>query len=242
MKPVIVLQFSGGKDSLACLLLLKERLDDIIVVWADSGDTFPETRAQMEAVKAMCPNFVVAQGNQPRVIEEFGYPVDVLPCRNHAQTQYLTQQERPKLQGFLDCCIRSMLAPMAEKTKELGATVIIRGQRLADKQKSPVRSGDVIDGVTYWFPIEDWTDEEVMEYVKDSPLLPHHYSEARTSLDCMHCTAHLADNQWKVPYLLKHHKKEGKEVLKRLNIIKTEIDRDLSLLKQILTDSERYDE
>ncbi len=231
---MVVLQFSGGKDSLACLLLLKDRLNDITVVWADSGDAFPETYAQMEKVKAMCPHFVVAKGNQPQAIKEFGYPVDVLPCRNHVAVQHLAQQERPKLQCFLDCCARSFLGPMHQTTLELGATVIIRGQKLCDEQKSPVKSGDVIDGVTYFFPIEDWTDEQVIEFVKDSDLLPEHYDFANTSLDCMHCTAYLADNQWKLPYLKRFHPAVAEEVSTRLNTIRREIDMDMSHLNKLL--------
>lgn len=229
-----VLQFSGGKDSLACLLLLKDQLDKIIVAWVDSGDAFPETYKQMEAVKAMCPHFLTVHGNQPAVIAEYGYPVDVLPCHSSVTVQQQTSVARQPLQPFMDCCGRSLMNPMHNAMKAIGATVIIRGQKSCDEHKGPLKSGDVVDGITYIYPIEDWTDDDVMEFVKDSPLLPQHYDEARTSLDCMHCTAYLHDNQWKLPYLLKYHPKEGKEVHKRLNIIQAEIDKDVSPLKRIL--------
>jgi len=161
-----ILEFSGGKDSLAVLLLLRDQLHDITVLWADSGDSFPETIEQMELVKSICPNFITVKGNQPGVIERGGYPVDVLPMRNHTYIANMTQQDRPKLQGFFECCTNSFLIPMHAKALELGATMIIRGQKLADAQKSPVRNGDVIDGIEYWFPIEDWSDEQVMEFVE----------------------------------------------------------------------------
>jgi len=32
-----VLQLSGGKDSLACLYLLKPKWDDLIVAWVNTG-------------------------------------------------------------------------------------------------------------------------------------------------------------------------------------------------------------
>ena len=229
-----ILEFSGGKDSIACLLLLRDQLHDIIVLWADSGDAFPETHAQMERVKAMCPNFVVVRGNQPDVIEQGGYPVDVMPMRNHAFIQHIAQQQREKMQGFLECCVNSFIVPMHLKAQELGATTIIRGQKMSDPHKSPVRSGDVVDGITFWFPIENWSDEQVLDFIAGSDLLPAHYAEARTSLDCMHCTAYLADNQWKLPYLDKHHPQVGEEVRRRLIWIKSEVDGDMQYLENII--------
>lgn len=231
-----VLQFSGGKDSLACLLYLKDQLAEITVVWCDPGDSFPETLAQMEIVKSLCPNFVVIIGNQPEVIKEHGYPVDVLPVRNHKMVQYNAQQKRPLLQSFMDCCYKSMMEPMHKATLALGATTIIRGQKLSDHHKSPIKNGDVVDGITYWFPIENWTDEQVIEYVDASPLFPKHYRDnvAKTSMDCMHCTAYLAENQWKLPYLKHHHPEQGAEVERRLNAIRKEVEADMAYLYGVL--------
>ena len=229
-----VLQFSGGKDSIACLLLLKDQLADITVMWANSGDTFPETLRQMEKVREMCPNFIEVMGDQPEVIQTGGYPVDVLPMRNHKEIARLSGQNRVKLQGFLECCFNSFLLPMHNAAIDAGATEIIRGQKLCDGQKSPVRSGDVIDGIKYSFPIENWTDAQVMEFVKDSGLLTENYSIANTSLDCMHCTAYLAENKWKLTYLEARHPEVAVEVRSRLGVIRGEIARDAELLNEIL--------
>lgn len=229
-----VLQFSGGKDSLACLLYLQDQLDDITVLWCDSGDSFPETLAQMEIVKSICPKFVTVSGNQPETIKAYGYPVDVLPVRNHKMVQYNAQQKRPMLQSFMDCCYKSMMEPMHKATLALGATTIIRGQKLTDHHKSPIKNGDVVDGITYWFPIENWTDAQVMEYVKESTLLPEHYKTAKTSMDCMHCTAYLAENQWKLPYLRLNYPEQGAEVERRINAIRYEVEKDMAYLYGVL--------
>lgn len=229
-----VLQFSGGKDSLACLLYLKDQLNEITVLWCDPGDSFPETKKQMEVVKSLCPNFVTVPGKQPEIIGGYGYPVDVLPVRNHVHVQEMAGHDRPKLQGFLDCCYRSFMEPMHKATIDLGATMIIRGQKKCDPHKSPIKSGDVVNGITYWFPIEGWTDDQVLEYVKESSLLPDHYLTARTSMDCMHCTAYLAENQWKLPYLLANHPIQGAEVKRRLNIIRHEVEQDMAYLYGVL--------
>jgi 3'-phosphoadenosine 5'-phosphosulfate sulfotransferase (PAPS reductase)/FAD synthetase len=228
----IVLQFSGGKDSLACLLLLKEHLHRITVVWVNTGAAFPETLAQMDAVRAMCPHFIEVQGRQPEQIAGHGFPVDVLPMRNHLQIQYVTQQKRIPLQGFMQCCFNSLMLPMHEATLAMGATLIIRGQKTADHHKNPVKSGDVVDGVEYWFPVENWTDAQVLDYVRDSGLLPAHYDHANTSLDCWSCTAYLSENKWKLPYLKKHHPEKAEEVERRLNIIRQEIKADMAFLEE----------
>jgi len=229
-----VLQFSGGKDSLATLLLLKDQLHEITVLWADSGDSFLETYAQMEKVKAFCPNFEVVKGDQPKVIADRGYPSDVLPVRNHKVIQGLISIERVKLQGFLECCLSSFLMPMERRSKDLGATEIIRGVKKCDVIKGPTRDGDVIDGVLYRNPIWDWTEDQVMDFIKDSELRSPHYDLAHTSMDCMHCTAYLNDNHWKLPYLDKHYPDVGAEVRRRLKLIKLEVDNDMQHLNRIL--------
>lgn len=226
----IVFQFSGGKDSIACLLLLKDELHRITVMWTDTGAAFPETYAQMEKVKALCPNFLVVQGNQPKQIEEHGYPVDVMPMRNHKEIQFYTKQEKLPLQSFWQCCWNSLMIPTQKATIKLGATLIIRGQKSCDEKKSPVKSGDVLDNVEYLFPIENWTDSEVMEFVKNSDLMTEHYADANTSLDCWSCTAYLKENQWKLPYLKKHHPEKAQIVQDRLIAIKSEIMSEMEFL------------
>lgn len=222
----IVFQFSGGKDSIACLLLLKAYLHRITVLWMNTGAAFPETLEQMTKVRAMCPNFIEVNGNQPAQIEAMGWPVDLLPMRNDRNIQFMTQQHRLPLQGFLSCCLVNLMQPMHEATLATGATLIIRGQKAADHHKSPVRSGDSMAGVEFWFPLEDWSDTRVFELVRGSDLLPAHYSDANTSLDCWSCTAYLGENQWKLPYLQKHHPEKAIEVKRRLIMIRNEIARE----------------
>ena len=223
----IAFGFSGGKDSIACLILLQEYLHEITVFWLNTGDAFPETMAQIDDVKKLCPNFIEVKSNQPEDIAKNGYPVDVLPIRNHIGVQAATMIKRLPLQSFIACCEKNLMHPLQNAMLEFGATMIIRGQKLVDHHKSPVRSGDVINGVEYFFPIENMTDHDVMNLVKDSPLLPKHYEFANTSLDCMHCTAYMAENTWKLQYLEKNHPITGAEVRKRLIMIRQEIQQDL---------------
>ena len=52
------LAFSGGKDSLACLLMNKERLSEIAVFWVNTGKVYPETEKIVKFAKSIAPNFV----------------------------------------------------------------------------------------------------------------------------------------------------------------------------------------
>lgn len=223
----IVLQFSGGKDSIACLMLLKEHLHRITVLWMNPGDTLPEHLEQMERVRAMCPNFVEVRSDVARSHAENGYPVDLLPVRNDRQVQFLSQQKRLPLQSFMACCMNNLMQPMHEATVRAGATLIIRGQKAADGHKSPVKSGDVLQGVEFWFPIEGWDDEQVLGFIEVSDLLPEHYERGHTSLECWSCTAYLAGHAWKQHYLQKHHPEKAAEVTRRIHLIKAEIMADL---------------
>lgn len=223
----IVLQFSGGKDSIACLLLLKDQLHRITVLWLNTGDPLPEYAAQMERVRALAPNFVEVNTDLQNSVEAHGWPVDVLPLRNDKHVQFMTNQERLPLQGFMGCCMNNLMRPMHDATAALGATLIIRGQKRADAHKSPLQSGNVVGGVEYWFPVEDWTDAQVLSYIGNTDLLPAHFEPHHTSLDCWSCTAYLGEHEWKQPYLDQHHPEKGAEVRRRLVLIKQEIMNDL---------------
>jgi phosphoadenosine phosphosulfate reductase len=229
----IALGFSGGKDSIACLILLKDHLDKITVFWLNTGDAFPETIAQVEQVRNMCPNFIEVKSNQPDDIAVNGYPVDLLPIRNHIGVQAAFMLQRLPLQSFIACCEKNRMHPLQKAMIDFGATMIIRGQKLSDHHKSPVMSGDVIGGIEYFFPLQNMTDKDVMDLVSDSALLPEHYEYANTSLDCMHCTAYLSENTWKLGYLERNHPIQGKEVRKRFIQIRQEINREYQFLASV---------
>jgi phosphoadenosine phosphosulfate reductase len=42
------LQFSGGKDSLACLHLYREQWPDLLVMWLNTGAVYPEMMDYMD--------------------------------------------------------------------------------------------------------------------------------------------------------------------------------------------------
>lgn len=229
-----VLHFSGGKDSLACLWLLEPHWKKVVVAWCDTGDAFPETIALMRWVRDMVPHFMVVQSNVRAQNDAWGWPVDVLPVRNHrAVIEIMHPHERPRLQSCFACCRDNIWKPMHEAMTRMGATLIIRGQRVDEVQHSPVRSGDVRNGIEFLFPVEGWTSLQVREYVSSKPLgLPSNYAHMDTDLACMHCTGHLFENLGKRRYMRERHQQQHAEVSRRLSVIKEQIAADLTHLEQ----------
>jgi len=227
-----VLQFSGGKDSLACLWLLKDHWPRITVVWVNTQDAFPETLALMDRVRALVPNFVEVKSDQPAHIEYWGYPTDVLPIRSQRNIQNIMwPHPRQPLQSFWACCFENLMTPAVRAMKELGATLVIRGMRRDEMQTTPMRSGDIVEGVQYLFPILEWSSEDVHAYLADKPIgLPEHYAYVDTSLDCRMCTAHLFENEGKRVYMAERHPEAHAEVSRRLEVIAAAIDEDVAHL------------
>lgn len=216
-----VLQFSGGKDSLACLTLLRPWLDRITVLWCNSGDAFPETIAQMAAIREQVPHFLEVVADAPAQIAEAGWPADIVPTTLTAEGRMLDGHARPLMQHYTACCAANLWRPMHAATIELGATLVIRGQRNSEPRKSPIRSGFTHEGIEYWFPLQEWTETRVFEFLREHEIhIPEHYQHTGTSLDCMHCTGWLSETIRTVHWMRSAHPAEHREVARRLRVIR----------------------
>ena len=200
----IALQFSGGKDSLAALYALRQYWDRLTVYFCDSGDTFPENREAVEHVHSLGLKVCIVHGHQPIILQEFGQPSDLVPYsstifgRNHAGDTGFPMVDR------YTCCYESIMSPLQDAMKMHGITLIIRGQRNADLNKSTVRSGDILDGFEFLFPIQSWTDEDVMAYLIECKApIPRFYKHGTHGFDCMGCTAWLDHGQG--AYMKQYH-------------------------------------
>jgi 3'-phosphoadenosine 5'-phosphosulfate sulfotransferase (PAPS reductase)/FAD synthetase len=195
MSITTALEFSGGKDSLACLHLWHERglLPQTVVVWCNSGAAYPETIEQMARVRSWVPNFLEVHGDQPAVIERYGYPSDVVPILASPYGQWMQGGKRPAVlvQGFIDCCARAIWQPLERAIKALGVTKVVRGQRRDERLTSPIRHGHTEDGIEYLLPIQDWNADQVMSYLESvGAEVPEYYKTEPTSRDCWNCTAY----------------------------------------------------
>lgn len=213
----IALQFSGGKDSLACLYLLRPYWDRLTVYWTDTGDAFPETLELIERVAAMVPRFERIAGNQPAVIELFGIPSDLVPVGS-TPIGVIATGSGVLIQDRYSCCVRSLMLPMHERMVQDGITLVIRGQKNTDRLRAPVESGTVENGIEFLFPIQDWDDAQVMAYLRENDIeIPRFYELLKASPDCMTCSAYWEEGR--AAYLRQHHPEAYDEYQKRLNAI-----------------------
>ena len=85
-------------------------------------------------------------------------------------------------------------------------TVVYRAQRNSDRLKSPAPSGTCYEGIEYRFPIADWSDERVREFLASVQVpLPANYATMSTSLDCWNCSAYRHENGGKMEYMKQFH-------------------------------------
>lgn len=193
---VKVLQFSGGKDSLACLYLLRGEWSTLRVVWLNTGAAYPQTAAYMEKWRSILPHFVQVKTNQPEQVALNGYPSDVVVVNDTAFGRQFIARDAPVVQPYLNCCAENIWFPLLRALDDLGATEVVRGQRRGDVRQSFIRDGDVIQGKRYTFPIYEWTNEQVFEYLREVGAdLPEGYRMGeKTGRDCWDCTAYLDEN------------------------------------------------
>ncbi|QMV32699.1 phosphoadenosine phosphosulfate reductase [Ralstonia phage Heva] len=219
----IALQLSGGKDSLACLYIMRPYWDRLTVYWLNTGAAFPETVEQMKAIREMVPHFVEIGGRQPEVIEEFGLPSDIVPVNSTPVGVTAAGDGRALIQDRYSCCLRSLMIPMHERMMQDGVTLIIRGQKDSDRLKAPIKSGDVVDGIQYLLPIETWDDDDVLSYLKgQGATLPRFYETLRASPDCISCSAYWEEGR--AAYLKQHHPREHVIYLARLDAINVAVN------------------
>ena len=214
----IALQLSGGKDSLACLYLMKPYWDSLTVYWCNTGDAFPETVSLMGRIRAEVPHFVEIEGRQPEAIATFGIPSDIVPA-NSTMIGRIVGSNAPAIQDRYSCCAISMMIPTMEKMVEDKITLIIRGQKESDRLKGPAKSGVVENGIEYLFPIEGWDSRKVLAFLRDNHLpVPRFYEMLTSAPDCMTCSAWWEEGFAK--YMKRYHHDQYQKVQHRLNTIK----------------------
>ena len=199
-----ILQFSGGIDSLACLILLQD-IPNLQVVSISTDGAYSERKDYLRKVQKTFSHLAFHQMHTARYLNLFGLPVDVVPIRWTKLGVLLNNTgNAPRYQDSYSCCARAIWEPLDELCRELKATTIFRGVRNNDMQKALVKDGDVVNGVKYHFPIHDWTRERVFSFVKEhaSELIAESYLKGEeTSRDCIDCTAYLWENKVRIKNL-----------------------------------------
>ena len=209
------LAFSGGKDSLACLLLNKERLSEITVFFVNTGKTYPETMKLVEYAKSISLNFIEILVDREGQNAFNGLPADVVPINWTVLGQAQTEEKAVTIQSYLQCCYENIAKPLMDAAKHCGITHLIRGQRNDESHKSTSRNGDVVDGITFLQPIETWTTASVLDFIARHMEIPAHFNLGHTSLDCFDCTAYQKETKDVSSYRELNHPELHKKYLAR---------------------------
>lgn len=217
----IALNFSGGKDSLACVYALKPHLDRITIYHLDTGDLLPEVREIVTHVREFAPHFVHTQGDVSGWIRDNGLPTDLLPYSAH-DVGMMAGQANARLVTRYKCCFANLMLPLWERIKADGITLVIRGTKNCDLKRLPAQSGEIHDGVELWYPIADWSHEQVFAYLR-SVDAPHNriYDTMTNSPECARCSAWWGEGR--AAYLREHHPSLFAEYSARLRIVTGEI-------------------
>ena len=220
-------QFSGGRDSLAALFLLRPYWDRMTVYHTDTGDLFPETMDVVSRVEAVVPRFVRIAGRLYQTQQDHGMPSDVVPT-SCTPVGRLVSGQKIKVIDRYDCCYRSLMQPMQERMKADGITLIVRGQRDSDYDTPPMKSGQWSGLMEVLYPIEKWTSEQVMLYLQSVGQEPPPFYERgmKSAPECMTCTAWL--NEGRAAYLRDYHPGKLLEYQKKLARIRLAINEHLT--------------
>ncbi len=224
MRSKTALWFSGGKDSMACLFLMKSRLKDIEVLFVNTGKYYPEQLETVASVRELCKNWHEVWTDREGQWIRNGLPSDLVPIDWTQFGQQLTSMKPFAVQSYLQCCWENIGDALLQKSKELGVTDVIRGQRLDDGHRAPAKNGSIVDGIAYHHPIENWTKERVLEYLRqEMGELPGHYALEHSSLDCYDCTAYTDHSADRVEWMRVRHPKLHEQYASNMGLLRSAI-------------------
>jgi 3'-phosphoadenosine 5'-phosphosulfate sulfotransferase (PAPS reductase)/FAD synthetase len=222
------LQFSGGKDSLACLYLLREQLPELTVYFMDAGDGCPETLAVVEEVKDWVPNFVTVRSDVKAWRKLHGNPSDLVAASSH----YIAEPygiSTGRLSNRFDCCAQNIMRPLHERMVADGVDCVIRGIKTVDTGTIPFEGRDQFYEVI--LPIRDWTHDDVFKFL-ETVGAPHNaiydFHNKVSAPACIGCTAWWDDA--KAAYLRKLHPERLTEYHASLEQIKHALQSHLEFL------------
>ena len=160
-----VIEFSGGRDSLALAYHMRALTPFVDVVMLDSGDMPKAAHVNLQLVR------------------DLGYNVEIVQTRSDLWRE---KHGQPDGGNWIVCCYNNIWLPKGEWVRERGYRQVMRGTRRCDPHFHGVMPGDVVDGVLYTFPLWDWTDKQVNDYL--GPLLPEAYrNDVNGMPDCLTC-------------------------------------------------------
>lgn len=170
----VTVSYSGGKDSLATLLVVREAIGPVPLIFADTGMEFPETYRNLEVVA-----------------DRYGMPV--LRCGDENTFWEVFEREGPPSVSRRWCCARCKLDPVRRLIgEEFGECVSFIGQRQYESARRR-NSGRVwrnrkVPNQLSAAPIQHWNALHVWLYLfsRDAPFNPL-YTRQMDRIGCYMC-------------------------------------------------------
>lgn len=218
----IAASFSGGKDSTAVVELLREHLDRITLYHLDAGDLLPEIAEAVARIEASVPHFVRVQTDSNHWISEHGMPSDLMPYSAHQIGRLMGEPGKVRLVSRYDCCWANLMAPIWDRIRNDGNTLLIRGTKEVDMRSLPVGDGETTEGVEIWLPLLGWSNADVFAFLASRGVpIPRIYSYMTNSPECARCPAWW--NEQRNFYLKRYYPALHAEYQDRLRVIAGEV-------------------
>lgn len=190
-----IIQFSGGKDSLALMHMYRGQ-DAVTAVYVDPGDVFPHMRQFVrDTAEALGIPLHIARPSLS--VKDWqdrnGLPADVVVWDATPMMAPMTKEKFPAaLVPFSSCCLVNIWQPLMDAVTSFGSKDVIRGSKECDGHVGVADGYVDQDGVTYHSPLWAWSDDDVFAYLKSvGAELPPQYAAGGDSLDCWCCTAYM---------------------------------------------------
>ena len=220
----VALGFSGGKDSTAVLVMLREAglLDQVTVYHLDTGDLLPEMVEHVARTVEGLPRFERIQTDVRGWQWQHGMPSDLVPHTQHWIGQQMGEGRGTRLVSRYDCCWANLMAPFFDRVVEDGNTLLIRGTKRADMARLPARTGDAGRGVALLYPLEDWSHDDVRAYLASrGVMLPPLYDRMVNAPECDGCTVWWGEGRG--AYLAERYPELHRDYADRMRLVVTEI-------------------
>lgn len=215
------LHFSGGKDSLALVYMLRPQWSKLTLYHVDTGDLLPEVYEIVDMVERMVPNFVRIQTNARQSMREVGLPSDLVPTTSTAAGMAIGASKHRIIDRF-SCCILNLMMPMHQRMVADRVSLVIRGTKRVDMDRLPAVSGDTQLGYELWFPLQEWSNAQVFTYLQsvNAPIC-RVYSHKVQAPECATCPAWWSEGR--AEYLARYHPELFARYRENLAVVAAEV-------------------
>jgi len=222
-----MIAWSGGKDSTVVLHLALKVDPNILVVFSNTTNEYPETLKYVRNLaKERNLNFIEIRPKKSfwQCMNEYGFP----RMRWHRHPERNT-----KLGGTPRCCYWLKHEPAARVIKEKNIEAVLRGltieeswvrrQSILTRSMMKVVKTNVPYPVVYCDPIAFWREDEIWEYIENSKIPYNPAYEFTDRIGCRVCTGFKTWEQELIKYsptlynlVMKKMKEQGDERAKPL--------------------------